>query len=87
VTLNLGFHRRRSVLGATGSGIHGAVGLLDEERIAKRSEMIGWAIAARRQHRPDETPFDYTPLRGRHFEWNDDARDELRDYNLLDLSI
>ena len=87
VTFNLGFHRRSSVLGATGSGIHGKVGPLDEDRIAKRSEMIGWAIAARAQHRRGETPFEYTPLAGRSFEWNDAARDELRDYNLLDLSI
>lgn len=87
VTLNLGFHRRRSVLGAMGSGIHGEVGLLDEERIAKRSEVIGLAIAARHDHRPDEEPFDYAPLRGQRFEWNDEARSRLRDYNLLDLSI
>lgn len=87
VTLNLGFHRRASVLGAMGSGIHGVVGELDEARIAKRSEMIGWAIAARRQRYPDETPFDYQPLRDRVFEWNDDARARIRDYSLLDLSI
>ncbi|MEL6985687.1 MAG: phytanoyl-CoA dioxygenase family protein, partial [Actinomycetota bacterium] len=87
VTFNLGFHRRRSVIGATGAGIHGKVGPLDEQRVAKRSEMIGWAIAARSQHRPHETAFNYEPLTGRTFTWNDDARDQLRDYNLLDLSI
>lgn len=87
VTLNLGFHRRASVLGAMGSGIHGIVGELDEDRIAKRSEMIGWAISARRQRYPDEAPFDYQPLRGRSFEWSDAARSEIRDYSLLDLSI
>ena len=87
ITFNLGFHRRASVLGATGSGIHGVVGPLDEERIAKRSEMIGWAISARSQHRPEETPFVYEPLADRHFEWNDGARAQIHDYNLLDLSI
>ncbi len=87
VTLNLGFHRRKSVLGAMGAGIHGEAGLLDEARIAKRSEMIGWAIAARSQHRPDETPFNYEPLAGRAFTWDGDAREQHRDYNLLDLSI
>jgi len=87
VTFNLGFHRRDSVLGATGSGIHGAVGLLDEQRIAKRSEAIGWAIAARREHRPDETPFSYQPQADRTFEWDESAREQLHDYNLLDLSI
>lgn len=87
VTLNLGFHRRASVLGAQGSGIHGDRGVLDAERIARRSEMIGWGIAARTAHYPDETPFDYAPLRGRTFEWNDAARDEIAGYNRLDLSI
>lgn len=87
VTLNMGFHRRASVLGAMGSGIHGVVGELDEHRIAKRSEMIGWAIAARQAHYSDETPFDYQPLRGQTFEWNEDARAAIRDYSLLDLSI
>lgn len=87
VTLNLGFHRRASVLGAIGSGIHGVVGELDEARIAKRSEMIGWAIAARRARYPAETPFEYLPLAGRSFEWDEAARSEIRDYSLLDLSI
>lgn len=87
VTLNLGFHRRASVLGATGSGIHGKVGLLDEARIAERSKMIGYAIAARRDHRPDEEPYRYQPLAGQDFVWDDAAREDVRDYNLLDLSI
>lgn len=87
LSLHMGFHRRASVLGATGSGIHGVVGELDAERIAKRSEMIGYAIAARQQQYPDEEPFDYEPLRGQTFEWNDAARDAIRDYSLLDLSI
>jgi hypothetical protein len=87
VTFNLGFHRRSSVLGAMGSGIHGVVGELDATRIAKRSEMIGWAIAARRQRYPDETSFDYQPLRDHSFEWDESARTEIRDYSLLDLSI
>ena len=87
VTLNLGFHRRASVLGAEGSGIHGDRGVLDAERIATRSEMIGWGIAARAERYPDETPFDYAPLRGRTFEWNDAARAAIAGYNRLDLSI
>jgi hypothetical protein len=87
VTFNLGFQRRASVLGAMGSGIHGVVGELDDARIAKRSEMIGWAIAARRQRYPAETSFDYQPLQDRSFDWNESARAEIRDYSLLDLSI
>lgn len=87
VTINMGFHRRRSVLGMTGSGIHGHVGLLDEERIAERSKVIAWAIDARRQHYPEETPFVYRPLAGQDLRWDDDARAAIADYNALDLSI
>ena len=72
VTINMGFHRRRSILGATGSGIHGEVGLLDEARIAERSEVVGWAIDARHQKYPDEAPFRYRPLADtdQSYEWN-----------------
>lgn len=87
VTINMGFHRRSAVLGAVGSGIHGAVGPLDEDRVAQRSRIIGLAIDARRQKYPDEQPFEYQPLANESIEWNDAARDELHDYNLLDLSI
>ena len=87
VTINMGFHRRASVLGAIGSGIHGHVGPLDEQRIAERSKMIGWAISARGQKYPDETPFDYKPLAGTEFVWNEQARAAIADYNALDLSI
>lgn len=87
VTINMGFQRRASVLGQTGSGIHGTVGLLDEERIARRSRVIGFGIDARRQHNPDETPFDYQPLAGLDVRFDEAARDELVDYNALDLSI
>ncbi|MEM7288010.1 MAG: phytanoyl-CoA dioxygenase family protein [Actinomycetota bacterium] len=87
VTLNLGFHRRRSVLGETGSGIHGIVGPLDESRVAERSKVIGYAIAARAQRYPDEVAFDYRPLRGQAFVWDEEARAALHDYNALDLSI
>ncbi len=87
ITLNLGFHRRRSVLDQMGSGIHGIVGVLDDARVTERSKVIGYAIAARAERYPDEVPFDYQPLTGQAFEWNDAARDSIRDYNALDLSI
>ena len=87
VTLNMGFHRRTSVLNQVGSGIHGSAGPLDEDRIAKRSQVVGLAIDARRQRYPHEIAFEYQPLAGQTFEWNESARAELRDYNLLDLSI
>lgn len=87
VTINMGFHRRTSVLGQTGSGIHGTVGLLDAERIAQRSKAIGWGIDARRQRYPEETPFEYAPLAGEDIRFDDAARSEIVDYNALDLSV
>lgn len=87
VTLNMGFHRRASVLGAMSSGIHGGVAPIDEERIATRSKMIGWAIDARHQRYPNETRFEYKPLAGQELVWNEAARAEIVDYNFLDLSI
>jgi ectoine hydroxylase-related dioxygenase (phytanoyl-CoA dioxygenase family) len=87
VTVNMGFHRRSSVLGQVGSGIHGSVGLLDEARVEERSRMIGWAIAARRDRYPDEKPFRYEPLAGEVFHIDDAARARIVDYNNLDLSI
>ncbi len=87
ITVNMGFHRRSSVIGQMGSGIHGAVGVLDEARIEERSRMIGWAIAARSARYPDEVPFHYAPLSGEVFRFDDEARAQLVDYNNLDLSI
>lgn len=87
VTLNMGFHRRRSVLGVQGGGVHNAVAVYDADRIHRRARMIGYAIDARRQVYPDQAPFDYQPLRGETYTWNDAARADIRDYNLDDLSI
>jgi hypothetical protein len=89
VTLNFGFHRRRSVLGVQGGGVHNAPAVYDAERIAKRARMIGYAIDARRQRFPDETPFVYRPhaKAGESWRWDAAAKAEIKDYNLLDLSI
>jgi len=89
VTVNFGFHRKRSVLGVQGGGVHNAPAVYDEERIRRRSRMIGYAIDARRQRFPDETPFVYKPHaeRGETWRWDDAARADVHDYNLLDLSI
>ena len=89
VTVNFGFHRRASVLGVKGGGIHNAPAVYDEERIRTRSRLIGYAIDARRRRFPDETPFDYPPFatRGERHVWNAEAKAGMRDYNLLDLSI
>lgn len=87
VTVNFGFHRRRSVLGIAGGGVHNAPAIYDAERIAKRAQVIGWAIDARRQRFPDETPYAYAPHAGEALPWEDAARAAIKDYNLLDLGI
>ncbi len=87
VTINFGFHRRRSVLGVKGGGVHNAVTVYDAERIAKRARVIGFAIDARRQRFPDEVPYAYAPLAGETLRWDDAARAQMKDYNLLDLGI
>src|SRR5258708_25439582 len=46
VTINFGFHRRRSVLGVTSGGVHNAIAMYDEERIYERSKAILYGIDA-----------------------------------------
>jgi len=87
VTFNFGFHRRSSVLGVTGNGIHSEEAIYDDARTAERSKVIGYAISARKARFPQETPYDYLPQAGQRFDWNDDARADISDYNLLDLGI
>jgi hypothetical protein len=87
VTLNFGFHRRRSVLGVQGGGVHNEATVYDADRIRERARMIGYGIDARRQRFPDETPYTYAPQNGETFTWNAAAKAVIKDYNLLDLSI
>ncbi len=87
VTINFGFHRRRSVLGVAGGGVHNDVAVYDEARIHQRSALIGYAIDARRQRFPRESPFVYQPLAGESYRWTPEVMAELKDYNLLDLGI
>jgi ectoine hydroxylase-related dioxygenase (phytanoyl-CoA dioxygenase family) len=89
VTVNFGFHRRRSVLGVMGGGVHNAQAVYDVERISRRARVIGWAIDARNQRFPAETPFVYAPQAagGETWPWDEAARAEIKDYNLLDLGI
>jgi hypothetical protein len=69
--------------------LHGSAGVYDEQRIAQRARAIGYAIDARRQRFPHETPFVYQPhaTAGEHFRWDEAAKASMKDYNLLDLSI
>ena len=89
VTFNFGFHRRQSVLNVEAGGIHNARAIYDDARIRRRSRMIGYAIDARRQRFPDETPFVYKPHAesGETFSWDEKAKLDVFDYNLEDLSI
>ena len=89
ITVNMGFHRRSSVLNVMGAGTHNEAQVFDEALIAKRSELIGYGIDARRQRFPDETPYTYQPFAkaGLAYQWDDDAKASLHDYNTRDLSI
>ena len=89
ITINMGFHRRSSVLNVKGAGTHSEVQIFNEEIIDKRSEVIGYGIDARRQHFPSEIPYEYKPFvkKGLTFKWDEDAREAIHDYNKLDLSI
>lgn len=87
VTLNMGFHRRKSVLGVLGGGVHNEAAIYDAARIARRARMIGYGIDARKQRFPNETPFAYAPHAGQIFRWDAAAKADIADYNLDDLSI
>ncbi len=87
LTVNYGFHRRTSVLGVKGAGMHSEAVVYDESHIADRARAIGIAIAARKSRFPTEVPYDYQPLAGEKFVYDAAARASLVDYNLKDLSI
>ena len=89
VTVNMGFHRRASVLGVLGGGVHAAPAVYDADHIRERSRLIGYAIDARRQHFAEEEPYVYAPFveSDENPVWDDAARESMKDYNLLDMSI
>jgi hypothetical protein len=87
VTVNFGFHRRRSVLGVEAGGVHNARAVYDAQRIAQRARLIGYAVDARRRRFPDETPYAYALQAGEIYRWDAEAKAGIKDYNLLDLSI
>lgn len=89
LTVNFGFHRRSSVLGVTGAGMTSGREVYDEALIEKRSDVIGYAIDARRQRYSEEESYRYLPFEqsGKKYCWDDSARLAIKDYNLHDLSI
>ena len=89
LTVNFGFHRRSSVLGVRGGGVHSDAQVFDEAIIARRSRALGYAIDARKKRFSDETPYSYQPFvsQGLEYVWNEQARADMKDYNCDDLSI
>ena len=89
LTVNFGFHKRSSVLGVKGGGIHSDAQVFDDEIIARRSRVLGYAIAARKERFPKETAYEYTPFteQSLSFVWDGAARADIHDYNRDDLSI
>ena len=89
ITVNFGFHKRSSVLGVSGGGVHSEAQVFDDEIINRRSRSIGYAIEARKAKYKDEEPYSYRPFKdkGKKYIWDSNARQDLIDYNLEDLSI
>lgn len=89
VTINAGFHRRKSVFGVRSGGVHNEVTTYDDAYIRHRSRLIQYGIAARRQRFPDEAPYAYAPLESsaESYPWNAAAKADIRDYNLHDIGI
>ncbi len=89
LTANFGFHKRSSVLNVKGAGIHNDAAVYDEAFINRRSEALGYAIAARKVRFPDEEPYVYKPLMvsGKNFDGSVKKNDALKNYNAYDLSI
>ncbi len=89
ITINFGFHRRRSVLNVR--TVHGGQEVVyDEERVRERSRVIALAIDARHQRFPHEQRYVYQPLAGEEEanRWSDATRASiLKDYNLKDLGL
>ena len=89
VTVNFGFHKRSSVLGVKGGGVHSEAQVFDDKIIERRSKSIGYAIEARKAKYKDEDPYLYKPFKDlqKSYVWDSHARQDLKDYNLEDLSI
>lgn len=88
VSLNFGFHRRNSIIGVRGKGKQSGT-VYDAKFVAKRSEMLGYAIDARHQRFADEKSFVYRPhaQSGETYRWSKAARAEIDGYYMRDLNI
>ena len=72
-----------------GGGVHSEAQVFDDQIIERRSKSIGYAIEARKAKYKDETPYQYKPFidSQKTYIWDSQARQDLKDYNLEDLSI
>jgi hypothetical protein len=88
VTVQFGFHRRRSVLGVVSGDPSNHV-VVDERRVRERSKPIMYGIGARARRYPHEQRFVYRPFAGQEdeYRWTRGTRAGLKDYNLLDIGI
>jgi ectoine hydroxylase-related dioxygenase (phytanoyl-CoA dioxygenase family) len=88
VSLNFGFHRRSAIIGVKGKGLQGEIAY-DAEFVRKRSEMIGYAIDARRQYYPGQAHYVYQPhaRSGEAYQWREAARPKIEAYYTRDLNI
>jgi hypothetical protein len=87
VTINMGFHRRASVVDVFGGGVHNDPEQYTAERVDHRSRVISYGIDARSQRFPDETPYVYQPLSDLGYRWDAQAKLDIKDYNNEDLGI
>lgn len=93
VTINFGFHPRKYVIGtksdSTFAGVDNPAPEYSEAYVRQRSRLIMYAIDARRQRFPGETPYVYKPFAGSDdlFRWTPEARADIKDYSLQDIAI
>ena len=80
----LGFHNRDSAIGAETTNVHAFKIPGKEKRIKysqeyveQRARMIPLAIDARRQHFPDEVPYQYNGAYIGDASWNETTREEI----------
>ena len=90
ITVNFGFHKRSSVLGVMGGGIHSDAQVFDEEIVNRvvqgRSAMRSMPASSGSPMRPHTSISRSRPLRTI-IGGSESARADLKDYNLDDLSI
>ena len=81
----VGFHKRSSAIGATTVNVHafklpGAQSKeiqYSEDYVLRRARMIPLTIDARRQHYPDEVPYEYKGSYLGSGVWNEQTRAEI----------